>query len=153
MGLNKIFDTNYKTDYKLLGDERVGERVYNDLAKLDQTLADADAAIAQRYNQSSARLKNFVTGYGDQVKQAEITAYERRGDFGPSLSADQLRRQGGLTPMPNPNLALIEKVNQFPTDPPTNLNAVDNSTNSSVVQNNNSSYVGGNNSSDQWSLY
>ena len=55
--------------------------------------------------------------------------------------------------MPNPNLALIEKVNQFPTEPATNLNAVDNSTNSSVVQNNNSSYVGGNNSSDQWSLY
>lgn len=153
MGLNKIFGTNFRTDYKLLGDERVGEKVARDLARFDQTLADTDAAIAQKYNESSARLKSFFAGYGDQVRAAEIQAYERRGNFGPSLSDAQLRYQGSLTQMPNPNLALIEKVNRFPTEPATNLNAVDNSTNSSVVQNNNSSYVGGNNSSDQWSLY
>lgn len=153
MGLNKIFDTNFRTDYKLLGDERVGEKVARDLARFDQTLADTDAAITQKYNESSARLKTFFAGYGDQVRAAEIQAYERRGNFGPSLSDAQLRYQGSLTQMPTTNFPLLEKVNQFPTEPATNLNAVDNSTNSSVVQNNNSSYVGGNNSSDQWSLY
>lgn len=155
MGLNKIFDTNLRTDYKLLGDERVGERVYNDLAKLDQKLADADAAIAQRYNDSSARLKNFVTGYGDQVKQAEITAYERRGNFGPSLTLEQMRKQGSMTPMPSLNAELMEKVNSYLNNsaPPTNVITTDNSTNSQSISNSSSSYVGGNNSADQWSLY
>jgi hypothetical protein len=154
MGLNKIFGTDLKTDYKLLGDERVGERVYNDLAKLDQTLADADAAIAQKYNQSSARLKNFFTGYGDQVKQSEIATYESRGDFGPRLTLEQMRKQGSMTPMPKLNADLMEKVNSFSNSaPPTNVITTDNSTNSQSISNSSSSYVGGNNSADQWSLY
>lgn len=154
MGLNKIFDTNLKTDYKLLGDERVGERVYKDLAKLDQTLADADAAIVQKYNESSARLKNFFTGYGDQVKQAEITAYERRGNFGPSLTLEQMRQQGSMTQMPSLNAELMEKVNSFSNSAaPTNVITTDNSNNSQSISNSSSSYIGGNNSADQWSLY
>ena len=155
MGLNKLFGTDLKTDYKLLGDERVGERVYNDLAKLDQKLADADAAIAQKYNESSTRLKNFFTGYGDQVKQAEIEAYERRGNFGPRLTLEQMRQQGSMTQMPNLNAELMEKVNGYLNNsaPPTNVVTTDNSTNSQSINNTSSSYVGGNNSADQWSLY
>jgi len=155
MGLNKIFGTDLKTDYKLLGDQRVGEKVYNDLAKLDQKLADADAAIAQKYNQSSTRLKNFFTGYGDQAKQAEIAAYESRGDFGPRLTLEQMRQQGSMTPMPSLNAELMEKVNSYLNNSaaPTNVVTTDNSTNSQSINNTSSSYVGGNNSADQWSLY
>ena len=154
MGLNKIFDTNFRTDYKLLGDERVGERVYKDLARFDQTLADTDAAIAQKYNESSARLKTFFAGYGDQVKAAEIQAYERRGNFGPSLTLEQMRHQGSMTAMPSLSAELMEKVNNFNNSaPPTNVITTDNSTNSQSISNSSSSYVGGNNSADQWSLY
>jgi hypothetical protein len=161
MGLNKIFDTDLKTDYKLLGDERVGERVYNDLAKLDQKLANADAAIAQKVDQSSARLKNFVTGYGDQIDQYKITAYESRGlgeygdlNIGPQMTSEEMRRQAGFITMPSLNAELMEKVNSFSNSaPPTNVITTDNSTNSQSISNSSSSYVGGNNSADQWSLY
>lgn len=154
MGLNKIFDTNFKTDYKLLGDERVGERVYNDLAKFDQYLADTDAAIAQKFDQSSTRLKTFFAGYGDQVKQAQITAYERRGNFGPSLTLEQMRQQGSMTQMPSLNADLMEKVNNMGNSAaPTNVITTDNSTNSQSINNSSSSYIGGSNSADQWSLY
>ena len=155
MGINKLFGTNLKTDYKLLGDERLGERVYNDLAKLDQYLADADAARTEKFNQSTARLKNFFTGYGDQVKQAEIAAYERRGNFGPSLTLEQMRQQGSMTQMPNLNAELMEKVDSYLNNsaPPTNVVTTDNSTNSQSINNSTSSYVGGSNSADQWSLY
>lgn len=154
MGLNKIFDTNFRTDRKLLGDERVGERVYRDLARFDQTLADADAAIEQKWDESSARLKTFFAGYSDQVKAAQIQAYERRGNFGPSLTLEQMRHQGSLTAMPSLNAEQMEKVNSFSNSaPPTNVITTDNSTNSQSISNSSSSYVGGNNSADQWSLY
>ena len=154
MGLNKIFDTNFRTDRKLLGDERVGERVYRDLARFDQTLADADAAIEQKWDESSARLKTFFAGYSDQVKAEQIQAYERRGNFGPSLTLEQMRHQGSLTAMPSLNAEQMEKVNSFSNSaPPTNVITTDNSTNSQSISNSSSSYVGGNNSADQWSLY
>ena len=52
----------------------------------------------------------------ERRRQAEILGYERRGNFGPSMTEEEMRRQGSMTAMPTPNPELIRRTSGFGAD-------------------------------------